>query len=297
MTASDRRLAPPEVPAGAAAPERLAVLTDLEGWLEKPMLILGFAWLALLVLELARGLPPLLEVLGTVIWVMFIVDFVVRLWLAPDRSTYLRRNWLTALSLVVPALRMFRAVTLLRLTRITAPATALQGVSRGARLVRVVASINRGMGALRKTMARRGVGFVILLTTLVVFAGAAGMYAFERDAPGPRELEGFWSALWWTSMLMTTMGSDYWPRSVEGRILCLMLSVYAFAVFGYVTASLASFFIGRDAARPDAEIAGAPELEALYAEIRALRRTVERLPQAGTGPNREASAIDPMSDT
>jgi hypothetical protein len=46
--------------------------------------------------------------------------------------------------------------------------------------VRVVSSLNRGMGALRQTMARRGVGFVIVLTTLVVFAGAAGMYARTR---------------------------------------------------------------------------------------------------------------------
>ncbi len=43
------------------------------------------------------------------------------------------------------------------------------------------------------------------------------------------------------------MGSDYWPRTPEGRILCLLLALYAFAVFGYVTATLASYFIGRDA--------------------------------------------------
>lgn len=33
-------------------------------------------------------------------------------------------------------------------------------------------------------------------------------------------------------MLLTTMGSEYWPQTAEGRILCLLLSVYAFAVFG-----------------------------------------------------------------
>jgi voltage-gated potassium channel len=287
MTEYDRRPVPLEPAPPVVTPrERLAVLTDLEGWLEKPMLVLGFVWLALLVLELARGLPPFLEVVGTVIWVLFIVDFLLRLWLAPDRSTYLRQNWLTAFSLVVPALRVFRVLALTRLTRIGSSVRAIQGVTRGARLVRVVGSINRGMGALRHSMARRGVGFVILLTTLVVFAGAAGMYAFERDMPGVRGLDGFWSALWWTAMLMTTMGSDYWPQSAEGRVLCLLLSVYAFAVFGYVTASLATFFIGRDAARPDTEIAGAPDLEALSAEIRALRRAVQQLPQASTATHR-----------
>ena len=32
----------------------------------------------------------------------------------------------------------------------------------------------------------------------------------------------------------------------EGRILCFILVLYAFSVFGYVTATLATFFVGRD---------------------------------------------------
>lgn len=47
-------------------------------------------------------------------------------------------------------------------------------------------------------------------------------------------------------MLLTTMGSEYWPQTAEGRILCLLLSVYAFAVFGYVTAAIADYFVDTD---------------------------------------------------
>jgi hypothetical protein len=47
-------------------------------------------------------------------------------------------------------------------------------------------------------------------------------------------------------MLLTTMGSDYWPRTPEGRLLCLLLAIYAFAVFGYVTAAIAAYFVGQD---------------------------------------------------
>jgi voltage-gated potassium channel len=50
-------------------------------------------------------------------------------------------------------------------------------------------------------------------------------------------------------MLLTTMGSEFWPQSPEGRLICLVLSVYAFAVFGYIMATLASYFIGSDAER------------------------------------------------
>ena len=57
------------------------------------------------------------------------------------------------------------------------------------------------------------------------------MYDFER--PG---LRSYWDAVWWTAMIMTTIGSDYWPKTTEGRLLALLLSVYAFSIFGYITA-------------------------------------------------------------
>ena len=45
------------------------------------------------------------------------------------------------------------------------------------------------------------------------------------------------------------MGTDYWPQTSEGRILCFFLALYAFAVFGYVTAAIAAYFVGIDKTR------------------------------------------------
>ncbi|MFN2398179.1 MAG: ion transporter [Gemmatimonadaceae bacterium] len=250
--------------------DRLVALAGLEAWLETPMLVLGFVWLGLLVLELTRGLTPLLTTLTTVIWIIFIFDFLLRFALAPEKGRYLRQNWLGVISLLVPALRVLRvarAVRVLRLARAT----------RGVRLVRVVGSVNRGMRALGRTMARRGLGYVIALTTIVTLAGAAGMYTFESELPDGSGLRDYPNALWWTAMIMTTMGTEYWPRTPEGHALCLLLALYAFTVFGYVTASLASFFIGRDAEGEDAELAGRETLEALRLEIAGLRAEVRAL--------------------
>ena len=86
-------------------------------------------------------------------------------------------------------------------------------------------------------------------------------------------------------MVMTTLGSDFWPRSLEGRALCFLLALYAFAVWGYITASLATFFLGRDADRDDAEIAGQKGLDrlrsdiaSLAAEVRILSESVRKAP-------------------
>src|SRR5690349_19880137 len=194
-------------------------------------------------LECAR-LSPILAALNYAIWGLFALQFVVELVLAPRKAAYLRHNWLTALALVLPALRVVRALRALRLLR----------ALRGARLVRVLGSVNRGMRALSRVMGRRGLGYVVTLTLIVNLLGAPGIYAFEHAVPGGA-IDGFGTALWWTAMTLTTMGADYFPRTAEGRLLGLMLAVYGFAVFGYVTASIASLFVARDAETDDGELA------------------------------------------
>jgi voltage-gated potassium channel len=269
---------PPEVEA-----ERESALHQLEDLLETPMVVLGFVWLLLLILELVRGVGPLLHALGTAIWIAFILDFALRFVLAPQKLRYVRRNVVTAISLLLPAMRVLRVAHVVRLARTTR-------AIRGLRLARLVTSMNRGMRALRATMSRRGLPYVLALTVFVVFAGAAGMYAFEPPGPDGQGFQRFGDALWWTAMIVTTMGSENWPRTVEGRIVTFLLAVYAFAVFGYVTAAIASFFVGRDAEDERGEIASAAAIHRLHDEIRALRGELAR---AGGGGESAAPSGSP----
>ena len=248
--------------------ERYELLQRLEGWLETPMLVLALVWLVLLIVELVRGESLLFYFLGTAIWVVFIIDFAVKLILAVDKVDYLKANWLTAIALLLPALRIFRVFRAFRLLRVAR-------AGRSLRLVRVISSLNRGMKALGASLSRRGFGYVVALTILVTFAGAAGMYAFENEAPDG--LNSYSESLWWTAMLMTTMGPEQWPQTAEGRVLCVILALYAFGVFGYVTAALATFFVGRDADSNEAEVAGARQLTDIRDEMRALRDEIRAL--------------------
>jgi voltage-gated potassium channel len=74
------------------------------------------------------------------------------------------------------------------------------------------------------------------------------------------------------------MGSEYWPQTAEGRILGWLLALYAFAIFGYITATIASFFVGQDTsaqAQPTASTAA--DSAALRDEIAALRQELALL--------------------
>jgi voltage-gated potassium channel len=183
-------------------------------------------------------------------------------------------NWLTLIALAVPALRIFRVFRALRLLR-------LARTTRGLKLLRIVASVNRGMRVLGATLGRRGFGYVLALTLIVLFAGAAGMYAFEQN-PGGRGLNSYGTALWWTAMVLSTMGSEYWPQTPEGRMLCILLALYAFTMFGYVTATLASVFVNFDAESDESQLAGSRSIEQLRQELAALREDIRSLGAKGS---------------
>ncbi|MGE5457407.1 MAG: ion transporter [Methanococcaceae archaeon] len=249
--------------------ERYRLLKQIEDWLEVPTVFLGFVWLALLIIEFIQGLSPLLNFLAYFIWGIFILEFSIRFLLAPHKFIFLRKNIITLLALIVPALRIFRIFQALNILKVARAA-------RGIRLFNVLSSINRGLRSLRKVFGRRGFGYVVTLSIIITFASAAAMYGLESGNQG---FTTYSDSLWWTSMMMTTVGSQYWPITPEGRILAFLISLYAFAIFGYIAAALASFFIEREADSKDSQVAGQKQINKILEEIRQLRQEIHNKQQ------------------
>ena len=251
---------------GTTDHQRWSTLRQLDEWLDTPMMLLSAFWVVIVLIELTTGGNALLTAIGSVIWIIFLIEFGIRFVLAPKKLPFLKSNWLTAIALLAPALRLFAIFRFLR------AASAL----RGFRLVKLVGTVNRSMNALRRTLERRKFGYVAGLTLLVVGLGAAGMLSFEPAKEVHGGFTSYGDALWWTAMLLTSIGSQYWPVTTEGRLLTVLLSLYGFATFGYITATFASFFVGRDAEVKKGPVAGSRDVEALAREIRELRVELER---------------------
>lgn len=231
--------------------ERESLLEQIDASLDGVMVLLSAAWIGLLVVEFAgAGLPRSLEVAVWVIWAIFILDFLLEFTIAPVKSRYLRTHWLTVVSLVLPAVRILRIASVLRVL-------SAGRVVRGVGMLRVLTGINRGLASLRATAARHGVGYVVTATALVMVVGSAGMAYFESPASLPQADAGgqgsgirdYGEAFWWTAYAMTT-GAPHAPVTGEGKVLGWVLSLFGLGVFGYLTATLASHFIVRDR-RPD----------------------------------------------
>lgn len=108
----------------------------LEEHLETPMFILAIWWFILFLIEIFQGLSQLQENILFTIWIAFIVEFLLKLFLAPRKKQYLASNWITIIALVIPALRVFRllaAVRILSGVRFINTTTIIRALTSGKR--------------------------------------------------------------------------------------------------------------------------------------------------------------------
>src|SRR5436853_4911889 len=94
--------------------QRYELLRRVSRWLDTPLVVLSLVMLVLMVAELAVPLSPTwarrVGQAETAIWLLFAFAFALELLLAPSKVAYLKHNWLTALSVVLPTLRVVRVL-------------------------------------------------------------------------------------------------------------------------------------------------------------------------------------------
>jgi voltage-gated potassium channel len=244
---------------------RLSAITKK---LELPMLFLSFVWLCILITELAYGTNTALSDFGTAIWFLFIFYFTMRLWTVANRISFLKKNWLFILAILISMLRFFPLLQPFPLVRALTATFGMQ-------VIWIFASADQGLRSLRCALGRRGAGYALVLTLVVFFAGAAGILHFEGISGDLQSIHSYPKALWWTAMQMTNIGSNYSMQTTGGRIICLGISIYAAGMFGYLTALFATFLIDRDAKDPKPEVERQKSMQEIKDEIIRLRRLIE----------------------
>jgi voltage-gated potassium channel len=207
--------------------ERLAII--FEERLDIPMAVLAVAWAALVTYELVVTGPPAdeLVLLGNIIWVIFIAEFIAKLVISGRPLRFLRRRWPSIFFLALPALRAFRMIRAVRAFR-ALPAA------------RVVGSSYRAIGTARSLFGSR-IAYLAVTSAVVVFSGAQLLYLVEGEGGGRDG--SFGDALWWTANAAISGNQVFEPDTAIGRIIAVLLSVYAVVVFAAVAAALGAFFI------------------------------------------------------
>jgi voltage-gated potassium channel len=202
----------------------------------------------------------LIEVLLTGTWVVFVLDYLVRIGLARRRWRFVGTHLLDLAILLLPMLRQLRAL----------------------RVITVISVLNR---QLRDDVRGQVVAYVVGTVGLVGFVASLAVLQAERDAPGA-SITTFGEAVWWTITTISTVGyGDRYPVTFEGRVVAATLMVAGIALLGVVTASIASWFVEnlrRTAQDVEQEIeldsarTGA-QLDAVLAELRSISARLDVL--------------------
>jgi voltage-gated potassium channel len=227
--------------------------TNLQRWdryAEWPLAVAAFVFLALFSVQVL-GHPQgreafALWAIDWSIWGLFMLDYVVRLYLAPDRWHWFVRHLFDFAIVTLPLLRPLRLLRLLILIEL---------------MQRAVGDAFRG----------RIVVYTVSGVLLLIYTASLAIFDKERYLPGAK-IDSFGKALWWSITTVTTVGyGDFYPVTNAGRVIAVLLMIGGISLVGVVTAALASWIIQRVAEEETAmqEVTVA-HIEELRGEIRAL---------------------------
>ena len=224
-----------------------------------PMMALALAIIPLLVVPLLVDLSPGAETtffaLDWLIWVAFVLEYGIRLYLAPNKRHFVSHNIIDLLFVLIPFLRPLRVLR-------SARAFALLRATRG------VVVLLRAVDAVQDVLKRHKLGYTLLIA-MVVVVGSGLLVATIEEASPDRNIKSIPDGLWWAVTTITTVGyGDRFPVTPIGRAIGAGVMILGIGLFGLLAASLASLLVEKDLEK---------ELDPQIAEMNERLERIERL--------------------
>lgn len=151
-------------------------------------------------------------------WLLFAVDYVVRLRQSGLGARFVRVHWLDTVVLVLPLLRPLR-------------------------VIRVYTAVQNRRDRPRLSLYARVMAYAGLSAVLLGFSAALAVYHQEHAAAGA-SIRTFGDAVWWACATLTTVGyGDAVPVTPGGRAVAALLMACGLGLLGAVTGSFSSWLL------------------------------------------------------
>jgi voltage-gated potassium channel len=242
-----------------------------------PMAVLGIAWLVIAVIVLSTDVngSPSIFLVSTlfVLWVILLVEYLVRLVVTPDRRGYLKRRWVEPATVVVPPFQGWHVV----------------GIEKMSLL------FYEGELRVEAILKHHSLFRVLIAAVATLVLGAWLVLLFDENAKGSN-IHNYPDALWWAIVTVTTVGyGDRYPVSAGGRVVATTLMLVGIGLIGVLTATVASVFIKEHTDANKEEFKkGHADLGQLLSVISDRLADVER--RLGVSPA-DLAAVDATADT
>jgi len=182
------------------------------------------------VLKLSPEVSHILRVLDTLVCILLLTDFAVRLRRAKSKLQFMKWGWIDLLASIpnVPILRIGRFVRILRVIQLIRAIRASQKISQ----------------VLLRDRMQTGVASVAMTSFLLVMFCSVAILLCEQQDPNAN-IKSSGDALWWSVTTITTVGyGDRYPVTTQGRVVAATLMLSGIGLFGVLSGLGASYFLG-----------------------------------------------------
>ena len=198
-------------------------LTEWEQRTEVPLFVAALIFLTgyavrVLAPQDSEPWPDIALALVAATWLLFAVDYGVRLRLSGLGRHFVRTHWLDTVVLVLPLLRPLR-------------------------VVQIYTAVQKRRDEPRLSLYARVIAYAGLTTVLLGFSASLAVYHVEHTAPDA-SIRTFGDAVWWACATLTTVGyGDAVPVTFPGRVIATGLMACGLALLGAVTGSFSSWLL------------------------------------------------------
>ena len=205
--------------------KRISIFNKLDQMTEIPLLILSIIFIPILVTPFLFDLNDIaqvtLQTLDRIIWAIFVLDLIVKIYFSENRVQYIKSHPFDVL--VALLLRVLRAM-------------------KGLKIVRVLATLGHIGTTIRRIARRKGIQLSLAFALIVFLVASIMLFIVEKDSNS--QISDLGASLWWAIATLTNVGAgDITPATPFGKGIGVFLMISGIGVFTSLAANIAAVLL------------------------------------------------------